>query len=202
MCKNDESSSSSPQTYFYPPFLYTQGRNPTWGRPVRRSRPLRNRLPSCSSRPSGRWRTSSMSLHWSSSSLSGRTLSEKRTESCICWHKTSSTRKSTQKTEEIEQKRLEKTLEKKTESDRLLVTQWLLHKCECEHDVELQNNPEGWCSDQAVILLLNQTWMRRSNFISSLSSQQHPGASAPPHFHQKGRPCRATPPARVGRQIF
>lgn len=41
-----------------------------------------------------------MSLHWSSSSSSGHTLSGKRTASSTCWRKTSSTRKSTPKTKE------------------------------------------------------------------------------------------------------
>lgn len=83
-------------------YFHFQGRNLTWGRPVRKSRPRRSPLPSCSSRPSGRWRMSSMSLRWSSSSSSGRTPSERRTGSCTCWRKTSSTRRSTPKTREWE----------------------------------------------------------------------------------------------------
>lgn len=83
-------------------YFHFQGRNLTWGRPVRKSRPQRSPLPSCSSRPSGRWRTSSMSLHWSSSSSSEHTPSERRTGSCTCWRKTSSTRRSTPKTSEWE----------------------------------------------------------------------------------------------------
>lgn len=78
----------------------SQGRNPTWGRPARRSRQRRSRLPSCSSRSSGRWRTSSTSLHWSNSSSSGHMLSEKRMGNSTCWHKTSSMRKSTPKIKE------------------------------------------------------------------------------------------------------
>lgn len=85
---------------FKPLLVFSQGRNPTWGRPVKRSRPQRSPSPSCSSLPSGRWRTSSMSLHWSSSSLSGHMLSEKRMENSTCWLKTSSMRKSTPKTED------------------------------------------------------------------------------------------------------
>lgn len=85
---------------FNPPLLSSQERNPIWERPARKSRPQRSPSPSCSSRPSGRWRMSSMSLHWSSSSSSGHTLLEKRTGSSTCWRKTSSMRKSTPKTKE------------------------------------------------------------------------------------------------------
>lgn len=51
-----------------------------------------------------------MSLHWSSSSSSGHTLSEKRTASSTCWRKTSSMRKSTPKTKETGVCRGERTL--------------------------------------------------------------------------------------------
>lgn len=161
---------------FNPPLLSSQVKNPTWGRPARKSRPQRSPSPSCSSRPSGRWRTSSMSLLWSSSSLSGHMLSEKRTGNSTCWHKTSSMRKSTPKTEETHVHRRRHRLrcavwdekQKEGETKRLPVTVWLVCTCDWEHNVELQNNPsltqQNRLAQTWITELSPANWTRSSRF--------------------------------------
>lgn len=130
-----------------PPLLSLQGRNPTWGRPVRRNHQLRSPSSSCSSRPSGRWRTSFTSLHWSSSSSSGHMLSEKRTGSSTCWRKISSTRRSTPKTKGTCVCRVlrGRSVQAGTETSRnvrLMDYQWMFLGCMSawERHVELWNN--------------------------------------------------------------
>lgn len=185
---------------FNPLLSSSQGRNPTWGRPARRSRPLRSRPLSCSSRPSGRWRTSSMSLHWSSSSLSELMLSEKRMENSTCWHKISSTRRFTPKTSKTHVHRrvwsvsVKVTLyrlirpvwdeeEKQSVSNRLLQTVWPVCTRDWEHNVELQSDPpltqrSGWwqfCYSHPCLPAGRSTRVSSSAASNRLCSQQLPG---------------------------
>lgn len=159
---------------FNPTLFSSQGRNPTWGRPVRKSRPQRSLSPSCSSLPSGRWRTSSMSLHWSSSSLSGHMQSEKRMGSSTCWHKTSSMRKSTPKTKKkdlfVEEHGGVRCTLKKKRKTRLLVTVWLVCTCDWEHKVLLQKQS---ASDAAIRLVT-------ALFFHVCASQQFASAGCVP----------------------
>lgn len=77
--------------------FHPKEKNPTWGKPARRSHPLRSPSLGCSSRPSGSWRMSFTSLRWSSSSSSALTVWRRKTESCTFYHRTTSMRKSTPK---------------------------------------------------------------------------------------------------------
>lgn len=200
---------------FNPPLLSSQGRNPTWGRPARKSRPQRSLSPSCSSQTSGRWRTSSMSLHWSSSSSSGHMLSEKRTGSSTCWRKTSSMRKSTPKTKETHVCgrvwrghliQAQMCSLKKRRKVSLLVTVWLVQTCDCSimwscRTIRL------WRSDQtgarSVIPVRGSqldeelAFRQQVAFPAAPTSTPTPQTSIPFHFHFKGRPRRGPPPAHV-----
>lgn len=204
---------------FNPLFPSSQGRNPTWGRPARRSRPPRSRSPSCSSRPSGRWRMSSMSLHWSSSSLSELMLSEKRTGNSTCWHKISSMRKFTPKTRDTCPQTdcfgeglctgsdIQSEMRKRRESNRLLLTVWLVCTCDWEHNVELQSDPpltqrsDWWqfCCSRPCL-----PTGRRARVSSSAASAgcvpSSSWASTRFHSHVKGHWCIGPLPARGQRR--
>lgn len=177
---------------FNPPLLSSQGRNPIWERPARKSRPQRSLSPSCSSRPSGRWRTSSMSLHWSSSSSSGHMLLEKRMGSSTCWRRTSSMRKSTPKTKEAclirvcrsySAKRLRWKRWGRTTGDR--AAENVMWSC---RTICLGTQRSDWRADCSVTdtsaRQLDGELVFRQQCVPS---QQPVGASAPFHFHFKGR---------------
>ena len=192
-----------PET-FNLPLSSSQERNPTWGRPAKRSRPRGSRSPSCSSRPSGRWRTSSMSLHWSSSSLSGHMLSEKRTGNSTCWHKTSSMRKSTPKTKRHTSNRGSKEKDgffvptqmfslglKRRRKVRVSVTDyWWVMWLVCVWLSCRTRLPVTQRSDSSVFSHLCQQTGWRARVSSAGGVPRSPPASNPFHFHVKGHPSR------------